>query len=113
MSKYFIIAIFSGFLSSFSQVLLKKGSEKNRKSILQEYLNPYVIIGYFIMIACMLMTVIAFKGVPFKYSAVLESLGYIYIMILSRMIIKEAITKRKVIGNIMIIIGVIVFSLGK
>ena len=113
MSKYFLLAIFSGILSSFSQVLLKKGSARKRKVIWEEYLNPYVIAGYMIMITCMLLTVMAFRGIPFKYSGVLESLGYIYIMILSRAILNEKITKKKAIGNIIIVIGVIIFSLGK
>lgn len=113
MSKYFLIAIFSGVLSSFSQVLLKKGSAIKRKAIWKEYLNPYVIAGYSIMLTCMLLTVVAYRGIPFKYSGVLESLGYIYIMILSKALLNEKITKKKAMGNIIIVIGVIMFSLGK
>lgn len=113
MIKYFIIGVISGILSSFSQVLLKKSAEKEKKTILGEYLNPYVIIGYTIMISCMALMIIAYRGLPFKYGAVLESLVYLYIMILSRILLKERLTKKKIIGNIVIVIGVIIFSLGK
>lgn len=113
MNKYFITAIFSGVLSAFSQVLLKKGSARNSKTVLGEYLNSYVITGYMIMIICMALTVVAFRGIPFKYSGVLESLGYIYIMILSKVLLHEKITKKKAVGNIIIVAGVMIFSMGK
>lgn len=100
-------------LSSFSQILLKKSAQKEKDSVIKEYLNLYVIGGYAITALCMVLTIIAFKGMPFKYGAVLESLTYLYIMVLSKMLLGEKLTKKKVIGNIIIVIGVIIFSLGR
>lgn len=113
MAKYFIIAIVSGMLSSFSQILLKKSALKEEESIVKQYVNPYVIGGYAITATCMILMIIAFKGMPYKYGAVLESLTYLYIMILSRVFIGEKLTKKKVIGNLIIVAGVIIFSLGR
>lgn len=113
MIKYFIIMIVSGVLSSFSQILLKKSAQTKKESVIKEYLNLYVIVGYGITALCMILTMIAYKGVPFKYGAVLESLTYIYIMILSKMLLDEKLTKRKITGNLIIVVGVIVFSLGR
>lgn len=111
--KYYLIAIFSGVLSSFSQILLKKSAQKEKDSVIKEYLNPYVIGGYAITALCMVLTIIAFKGMPYKYGAVLESLTYLYIMVLSRIFIGEKLTKKKIIGNLIIVAGVIIFSLGR
>ena len=61
----------------------------------------------------MILMIIAFKGMPYKYGAVLESLTYLYIMILSRVFIGEKLTKKKVLGNLIIVAGVIIFSLGR
>lgn len=113
MVKYFAIAIFSGILSSFSQILLKKSAQIKRASALKEYMNGYVISGYTITVLCMLLTVLAYRGMPFKYGAVLESLTYLYIMVLSKLLLGEKLTKKKVTGNIIIVIGVIIFSLGR
>lgn len=113
MIKYFAIAIFSGFLSSFSQILLKKSAEKKKDTLISEYLNIQVILGYGITFICMILTIIAFKGIPYKYGSVLESLTYIYIMVLSKLFIGEKISKRRLIGNIMIVLGVIIFSIGR
>jgi drug/metabolite transporter (DMT)-like permease len=49
---------------------------------------------------------------PYKYGAVIESLTYIYILVLSRTLLGEKLTRRKVTGMFMIVAGVIVFSLG-
>lgn len=113
MIKYYIIALISGMLSSFSQILLKKSAQKEKDSVIKEYVNIYVIGGYAITALCMVLTIIALKGMPFKYSAVLESLTYLYIMILSRLLLDEKLTKNKIVGNIFIVIGVIIFSLGR
>lgn len=113
MAKYFIIMIVSGILSAFSQILLKKSAQKEKESVVKEYLNAYVIGGYAITALCMILTIIAYKGIPFKYGAVLEALTYLYIMVLSKLMLGEELTKKKIAGNIIIVIGVIVFSLGK
>lgn len=113
MVKYFIIAIISGMLSSFSQILLKKSAQREEESIVKQYINPYVIGGYAITATCMILTILAYRGMPFKYGAVLESLTYLYIMVLSRIFIGEKLTKKKVIGNLIIVAGVIIFSLGR
>jgi small multidrug resistance pump len=49
------------------------------------------------------------KGVPYKNEPIIESLGYIFVMILSNRILKEKITKKKLIGNLLILIGIIIY----
>ncbi|MBQ7673316.1 MAG: EamA family transporter [Alphaproteobacteria bacterium] len=110
MDKYVAIAVFSGVLSAFSQVLLKKSSGIQRDSKIKEYLNPYVISAYGITFICMVLMIIAYKGMPFKYGAVIESLGYLYIMILGRIFFGEKLTAKRVIGNLIIVCGVVVFN---
>ena len=111
MIKYVLIAIVSGVLSSFSQVLLKKSSNIEQESKLKEYINPYVIVGYGITIFCMLLMVFAYKGLPYKYGSILESLAYLYIMVLSKLFLNERMTVRRVVGNIIIVLGVVVFNI--
>lgn len=110
MIKYILAALFSGVLSAVSQVLLKKSSNTEHKTGLGEYLNLYVISGYVLVAACMVLMIFAYRGIPFKYGVILESLVYFYVMILSKIYFNEKITRRKVIGNLLIVCGVIVFS---
>ena len=74
-------------------------------------LNPLVLSAYFILVISLLLTTLALRGVPYKYSAVVESLGYIFILILSVLILKEKISKRHILGNLIIIFGIIIFTL--
>lgn len=111
MAKYVLIAAVSGILSAFSQILLKKSSDIERDSKLKEYLNPYVIAGYGITFLCMVLMVVAYKGLPYKYGAILESLVYLYIMVLSKIFLGEKITVKRIVGNLIIVCGVFVFSI--
>lgn len=111
MTKYFLLMFTSVFVASIAQVLLKKSANKKHDSIIKEYLNPYVIIGYGLIFSCTLLSVLAYKGLPLKYGSIIESLGYVLIMIFGKLFFNEKITINKLIGNILIVIGVIVFCL--
>ena len=111
MIKYLVLAIFSTFLSSLAQVLLKKSTQKERASFLGEYCNRYVLGGYVITFTCMILMILVYKGLPYKYGPVFESLGYFFIAILSWLIFHERIMVKRCIGIFLIIVGIIVFSL--
>lgn len=111
MIKYAMVAMLSGVFSAFSQVLLKKSSNIEHRTRLKEYLNLYVILGYMLVLVCMMLMIFAYRGLPFKYGAVIEALVYLYVMILGKVFFKEEITRKKVLGNMFIVCGVIVFSL--
>jgi len=112
MGKYVLIALLSGVISACSQMLLKKSSQIERKSLIREYCNFYVICGYGLTFLCMVLMVIAYKGLPLKYGAVLEALVYFYVMILSRIFFGEQLTFRRIAGNALIVVGVAIFSMG-
>ena len=96
MSKYIILLVLAVVVSSVSQIILKKSASKTYNSIIKEYLNPYVIIGYGLMVLSTVLVVLGLKGVPYKNEPIIESLGYIFVMILSNRILKEKITKKKI-----------------
>lgn len=112
MGKYALIALLSGIISACSQMLLKKSSQIERKCFIREYCNFYVICGYGLTFVCMILMVIAYRGLPLKYGAVLESLIYFYVMMLSRLFFGEQLTAKRIIGNLLIVAGVVIFSIG-
>lgn len=99
------------FISSISQVMLKISANKTHKSKFNEIVNPLVIGAYGIFFLVTIINTILLKYVDLKFIPVIESTGYIYILILSSVILKEKVTRRKIIGNIIIIIGIILFNL--
>lgn len=110
VSSYVLMGI-GVFIASAAQILLKKSARIKRERVLQEYMNRLVIGGYAILIVSMCIAIIAYREVPLKYGAIIESLGYVFVMVLSALFLKERITGKKLIGNLLIIAGVVVFSL--
>lgn len=108
---YIIIFLISVFISSISQIVLKKSANKSYDSKLKEYLNPMVIGSYTIFFTSTLLTIFAYRGVPLSFGPILESTGYVYISVLGLLFLKEKLTFKKLCGNILIIIGILVFYL--
>lgn len=107
---YYCLFLFSVLLSSLSQVVLKKSANKKYKSTVAEYLNPYVIGAYSVFVAATVLTALAYRGVPLSMGPVLEATGYIYIAILSVLVLKEKLSPRKILGNVFIIVGVLIYA---
>lgn len=108
---YIIVFLVSVFISSVSQIVLKKSANKKYDSIIKEYLNAPVIIAYGLFFASSLITVLAYKGVPLSLGPVLEASGYVYVAVLGALILKEKVSLRKLIGLFIIILGIVVSSI--
>lgn len=109
MNNYVCFLVLSVVISSFSQILLKKSAKEEHGSFLKEYLNPYVIIGYGMMVMATLLTIMAYRKIEYRNGPVIESIGYVLIMFLGYIFYREPITKKKVIGNLLVLLGIAVF----
>ena len=109
MIKYILILLGSVVLASLAQMLLKKATFINYENKIREYLNVYVISGYGLMFISSLLSVLAFKGLDYKFASVIDSFGYILVLVLSYLFFKEKLTKNKIIGSSIILIGIIIF----
>lgn len=72
----------------------------------------YVITAYFIFFMSSLITVYAYKNVPLSVGPAIEASGYLFITLLDRVVLKQCISKRKLIGISVIILGIILVCLG-
>ena len=108
-SIYWILIIVSVINASFSQLLLKKASLEHHDSFLAEYFNVKVIVGYIMMVISTILTILALTKLEYKNAPIIESLGYILILGLGHIFLKEKMTVRKVIGNLIILVGILVF----
>lgn len=113
MNKHFFIFIFSVFIASVSQILLKKSANKKHVNIFFEYFNPLVIIGYLCFFISTILTVYAYKTIPLKYGPVIESLGFIFILLFDRFYFSVHISRQKIGGALLIIAGTVIFHLGE
>lgn len=111
--KILFSLIFIGgvFISSISQIILKKSAEKEYSSKIREYLNVRVIFAYIIFFAATLCSILAYTKIPLSLGPILESSGYFFVAVLSYIFLKEKISKKKMLGLSIIIIGIIVYAL--
>ncbi len=98
-------------MTSLSQVMLKKAAMKPRKSWIYEYLNPLVISAYILAFAALPLMSESMKVVSLSLGGVIEATGYVIVMVLGVLLLKEKITLKKMIGASLIILGAIVYSL--
>lgn len=111
MIKYVCILLISVFISSISQIILKKAAMKHYDSFLKEYMNPLVIIAYAVFVLATFLSVIAYKCIPLSLGSVLEATSYVYVTIYGVVIFNEKISARRLCALGFILIGIIVYSL--
>lgn len=108
---YILMFLVSVFISSISQIILKKSANKPSNSKIAEYLNPPVMFAYCLFFGSTLLTTFAYKGVPLSVGPILESTGYIYVAILSVIFLNEKLKCKKLIGYFLIIVGVLIATI--
>ena len=102
LEKYIAVWILSVLISSVAQVMLKVEANKKHESRLREYLNPMVITAYGIFFL---------KYVPLTYSPIIEPLSYIFVPVIGILVLKEKISKRRVLGIAIMFVGIVIFSM--
>ena len=107
---YYLLVVFSVLAAAGAQMLLKQGTKMQYPSFLKQYLNPWVIGGYGIMGASLLLNIFCLsRGVQVKEVSIIESLSYLFVPLLSWFFFKEKITWRKAGAIAVIMAGVLVF----
>lgn len=111
MTRSVALLFLSAFISSLSQVLLKKSSLRGHKSIAGEYLNPLVLSAYAIFAVAVLLDLLALRHVPLSFVPVAEASGYLFALLSGKLFFGESFPARKVIALSLILAGIAVFML--
>ena len=111
MNKYMILMLICTMFSAVSQILLKQSANEEHESAIREYLNWRVIVAYLIFGGVLLLNTYAYTQVDLKYGPVLDTFTYVFVLLLSFSVLKEKVSKGKLIGNLIIILGVLVYTL--
>lgn len=107
---YSLVLLAGVFVSAISQVMLKKAALKKYDSIIKEYMNPLVIVAYIMFVGTTFLSIFAYKGIPLSMGPVLEATSYIYVTIFGVTIFKEKMSKRKLLSLVLIVAGIMVYS---
>ena len=101
--------IFAAFLTALSHVLIKISINKYKNI----FLSRKLLIACTLLISVTLITITAYKYIGLKYGIVLSSSSYIFIILLSKFILKEKISLKAFFGSALITMGIIIFSINQ
>ena len=112
MNRTFLLIMLGGtFFSAISQILLKQSANIKYSNPLREYLNWRVILAYFLFFGILLLNTWCYTKVDMRYGPVIDTAAYVFVLLLSKVILKEKITKKKIAGVILILIGAVCVSM--
>ena len=96
----------TSFLSAVSQILLKQSADRPHATSAGEYLNWRVLTAYAIFAATVVVNILAFRVLDYKYGGVLMASSYVFVLLLSRLVLREKIAASTYWGNALIVAGV-------
>ena len=99
------------FFTAVSQILLKQSSNIKYENKIREYLNFRVILSYGMFFLILLLNTWCYTKVEMRYGPVIDTAAYVFVLILSRLILKEKITKGKILGTLIISTGILIYTL--
>lgn len=108
---FMLIMLAGTFFSAVSQVLLKQSANQTYANPLREYLNWRVIFAYGIFFGVLLLNTWCYTRVDMRFGPVIDTAAYVFVLIFSKLILKEQITKGKLAGNLLIIAGILIYTL--
>ncbi|MEA2016422.1 MAG: EamA family transporter [Actinomycetota bacterium] len=110
---YISLAVIVQFLVALAQVILKIGAKgvDFKKPIFYNLKNKYLLLSIFLFLLVPVISVITMRVIDFSNFYSFTALGYFFIMVFSWKVLKEDIDKLRIIGNILVIAGVVVFNL--
>ena len=108
MTIYFVCLLIMTMLGSVASLCLKKASGTDGMIGMLKNINFY--IGGFLYFASAVLNIWILKVLDYSVVLPLTSLTYIWTMFLSYMVLKEKITKKKIVGVVLILIGAICVS---
>ena len=96
---YLLLGVTGSLIASLSQVLLKTESGREHGSFWKEYLNVRVIAAYLLLAASVLLTMLAYRGLPLSTGGPLfESCSYVFVTLFGVLLLHERLTRRRAIA---------------
>ena len=108
MIVFFVCLLIMTMLGSVASLFLKKAAGQN--GLIAIIKSKYLYIGGFLYFLSALMNIWLLRYLDYSVVLPLTSLTYIWTMILSYLILKEKITKKKIVGIGLILIGAVFVS---
>ena len=108
---FLLLGVAGSLIASLSQVLLKIESGREHGSFLKEYLNVRVIGAYVLLALSVLLTMLAYRGLPLSMGPVFESCSYVFVTLFGVLLFKEKLGRRRLPALLLILAGILLYTL--
>ncbi len=120
MNLYYFLVVVAAFLNTIANMLIKTGANKigtfprdyngTIPFLLKLITNWFLVGGLAVFGLGFLLWVLILNKVQLSAAAPIMSFGYVFIMIFSYFLFKEPITATKIVGVLVILLGVIIIT---
>jgi len=116
--KNFLMILFCVGTGALGQISMKHGMNAvgkiNAAQVVQKmstaFTNPFVLAGLFLYGISALVWMVVLSRVNLSYAYPMVSLGYVFVVLLSRYLFAEPVTMLRLVGTLVIGVGVILIS---
>lgn len=102
-----LITIVMGWIASSASICLKLATSGEKLSVAGLLRNKWLYFGGMLYVIAALLNIYLLKKLPYSVVVPLGALTYVWTMFLSRKVLGEPVTRSKVFGISIILIGVI------
>lgn len=103
-----MLYLFSVFIASLSQILLKMQANNHYESFIRKFLNVKVIVAYIMLFGSLVLNSIALSDMNISLVPYITATSFFWVMILSFLFLREKPQPRKIVGVIIIFVGIVV-----
>lgn len=119
MIRYYLAGVLVALASSVGQICFKFVSRRTGagsshgpvRRALAIALDPWFSSGAALFVASAAASVWIMTAMDFSVYYSLSAFNYVFITVLSRLMLREPIGGRKVLGNVIIVAGIVIYSL--
>lgn len=109
MIFYYVLIFLMTLIASFASLFIKKST--NGGTILSIIKNKHLYFGGFLYVVTAFLTIWLLQRMPFSVVVPLGSITYIWTVFIAYFFLKEKIGSGKIIGILLIILGVVCITL--
>jgi len=106
-----LMVFLAGIVGSFGAVFLKLGAMRLNKNVMS-FVNSRLILGVFLYLGSTVIYLSALKGGELSVLYPMVSLGYIWTLLWAKLFFGESMTRYKIGGLGLIVVGVVLVGLG-
>jgi drug/metabolite transporter (DMT)-like permease len=108
---FYAIAVIVALFASMGHIFFKKFALKTSRPMPRGLLDGHLAFGIILFGSSVILSIIAMRFIDFSAFYSFTALNYLFISIFARRFLGERFDKSKIVGNLIIIAGILIYNL--